>query len=359
MATLELEDIGKSFGPVQAVDRVSLRLDEGSLTGLLGPSGCGKSTLLRLIAGLEIPTAGRVRISGEDVTAAPPEDRHVGIMFQSYALFPHMSVGDNLAFPLRMRGIGSRNERTRRVEAALELVRMSGMAGRNVRQLSGGQQQRVALARAFIAEPRVLLLDEPLSNLDARLREEMQVELIELHRKLALTTVFVTHDQEEALSLADRVVLMRAGRIEQEGPPEAMYARPSTAFAADFIGAANLLSVEVIHEEGGWRAHLGQGLSVSVTAPPEAAVGPLHLMLRQEAVAVLTAPPAGVASLPATVRARVFRGANLRYVLDLGGQTLIALVPVRGGGPVPGDEVHAAWSPEEAVLLAERGEPPP
>jgi putative spermidine/putrescine transport system ATP-binding protein len=358
MATLEVEDIRKTYGPVQAVDGVTLRLDEGSFTGLLGPSGCGKSTLLRLIAGLETPTTGRVRIGGEDVTETPPEHRHVGIMFQGYALFPHMSVGDNLDFPLRMRGIGSRSERVRRVESTLDLVRMAGMAARNVRQLSGGQQQRVALARAFIAEPRVLLLDEPLSNLDARLREEMQVELIELHRKLALTTVFVTHDQEEALSLADRVVLMRAGRIEQEGPPEALYAKPSTAFAAEFIGGANLLSVEVIHEDGGWRAHFGQGLSVPVKVPPEERGGSHRLMLRQEAVEILPAPRADVASLPATVRTRVFRGASLRYVLDVAGQTLIALLPVRGGGPAPGDEVHAAWCPEDAVILAGRGELP-
>ena len=227
MADVTLTDIRKSFGPVEVLHGVSLAIAEGEFVSLLGASGCGKTTLLRTVAGLEAPTSGRVMIGGEDVTELPPERRDIAMMFQSYALLPHLSVAENVRFPLRMRRIGAREDQHERVREALETVHLGQMAERKPNQLSGGQQQRVALARAIVSKPQVLLLDEPLSNLDARLREDMQVELIEIHKRLGLTTLFVTHDQEEALSLSDRIVLINKGRIEQEGAPARIRRRDS------------------------------------------------------------------------------------------------------------------------------------
>ena len=242
MSEINLSDIHKSFGKVEVIPGVSFSVERGEFVSLLGPSGCGKTTLLRIVAGLETVSSGRVDIAGTDVTHLPPEKRDIAMMFQSYALLPHLSVAENVRFPLRMRGIGSRDEQNERVKTALDTVQLSHLGDRRARQLSGGQQQRVALARAIVSRPKVLLLDEPLSNLDARLREDMQVELIEIHKNLGLTTLFVTHDQEEALSLSDRIILIKGGRIEQEGTPAHIYAQPSTSFASQFLGSANMLS---------------------------------------------------------------------------------------------------------------------
>ena len=348
MSTVAVEKLTKRFDRLRAVDDIDLVVPEGSFTALLGPSGCGKSTLLRLVAGLERPSAGRIRIGEEDVTEIAPERRRVGMMFQSYALFPHMSVANNLAFPLRMGGTRDGAEIAKRVAWALELVRLPDIGERGIRQLSGGQQQRVALARAFIANPRVLLLDEPLSNLDARLREDMQVELIELHRELGLTTIFVTHDQEEALSLADHVVLMREGRIEQEGAPEALYARPATAFAADFIGAANLVEAQVREANGGWTAMIA-GIKVPTTAPPDGRAGRRTLMIRQEDIAI-GEPPAGRAALPARVKTRVYLGAKARYVVRAGDLVLTAITPKQTPARA-GDACTIHWDPADAAVL--------
>ena len=348
MLPVAVEGLTKAFGATVALDAVSLTFEPKSFTALLGPSGCGKSTLLRLIAGLERPTGGRIRIGAQDVTALPPERRDVGMMFQSYALFPHMSVAENVAFPLKMKG-EARGEIAGRVAEALALVRLDQMAARSVKALSGGQQQRVALARAFVARPGVLLLDEPLSNLDARLREDMQVELIELHRTLGLTTVFVTHDQEEALSIADTVVLMRAGRIEQTGTPEAIYAAPKTPFAADFIGAANLLPARVRQGEDGFVAEV-EGTLVPVRPPADGREGDYALMLRQEDIRLTDAPPAGFASLPATVRTRVYLGAGARVVVSVGARTLTLLTDKHAAAP-GGTAMHVAWDPDHARLL--------
>ncbi len=245
MSDLTLTDIRKSYGRVEVLHGIDLAIRSGEFVALLGASGCGKTTLLRIVAGLETVSAGRVEIAGREITALPPERRDIAMMFQSYALLPHLSVAENVRFPLRMRRQGSREEQAAKVEQALETVQLTTMADRRPSQLSGGQQQRVALARAIVSNPQVLLLDEPLSNLDARLREEMQVELIEIHRRLGLTTLFVTHDQDEALSLADRVVLMNQGKVEQEGTPREIYDAPATGFASSFLGAANLLPVTV------------------------------------------------------------------------------------------------------------------
>jgi len=322
MADVQLENIRKSFGRHQVLHGVSLHVASGEFVSLLGASGCGKTTLLRILAGLESVTAGTVTIGGKDVTGLPPEKRDIAMMFQSYALLPHLSVYENVRFPLRMRRIGSREEQDARVRAALETVQLGHLGDRRPRQLSGGQQQRVALARAIVSNPKVLLLDEPLSNLDARLREDMQVELIEIHKRLNLTTLFVTHDQEEALSLSDRVVLLNAGRIEQEGAPGEIYARPRTGFASTFLGSANMIDVDVVEEAGSAMARIAPGILLPLS-PGERARGAATVALRQEDI-MLSATPPGVA---ATVRTRVFLGARNRYVLTLGDRSIRVLTP--------------------------------
>jgi spermidine/putrescine transport system ATP-binding protein len=292
---VELRGVSKAFGGAAAVEFVDLSAREGEFLTLLGPSGCGKTTCLRLISGLETPDAGAVILGGQDVTALPAYRREVNQVFQSYALFPHMDVAANIAFGLRMKRV-SPGEIKRRVAAALEMVALGELAGRRPSQLSGGQCQRVALARALVCEPKVLLLDEPLSALDARLRAEVRAELRALQRRLGLTFIFVTHDQEEALTLSDRVAILRAGRIEQIGTPENVYEAPATRFVASFLGEANLLDPESI----GMR---GQGTC----------------FIRPERVRIHPEQPA--TDVPnvfaAQVADRVFQGATLALMLQL------------------------------------------
>ena len=322
MADLTLTGIRKSFGGIEVLHGIDTVIEKGSFVSLLGASGCGKTTLLRIVAGLETASAGMVQIGGQDVTGLPPEARDISMMFQSYALLPHLSVAENVRFPLRMRGIGNREEQAAKVADALETVQLSAFANRKPAQLSGGQQQRVALARAIVSTPKVLLLDEALSNLDARLREDMQLELIEIHRKLGLTTLFVTHDQDEALSLSDRVILLEGGRVAQEGAPEDIYEAPQSAYAAEFLGAANLIPVR-IGPRGTASLPDGQSLKVPDTMPE----GPATLAIRQEDL-VLSDTDAGIA---AKLKAQVFMGSRTRHVLDLGGHPLRALSLGRPG----------------------------
>ena len=324
MADVRLRNIKKSFGRVEVLHGVSLDIPSGAFISLLGASGCGKTTLLRIVAGLESVTSGSVEIDGRDVTALPPERRDIAMMFQSYALLPHLSVAENVRFPLRMRGIGTLAEQRDRVRDALETVQLGHLADRRPRQLSGGQQQRVALARAIVSRPKVLLLDEPLSNLDARLREDMHVELIEMHKRLGLTTLFVTHDQEEALSLSDRIVLINNGAVEQEDSPADIYSRPATAFASAFLGAANLIDAEVL--AGGQAARLPDGQQIALPEGAQAP-GPVTLSIRQEDIALSHADDAGGAGPVAEVGTRVYLGARNRYVLRLGDVRLRALAP--------------------------------
>ncbi len=321
MSTLTIEHVTKSFKTTQVLKGVDLEVDSGEFISLLGPSGCGKTTLLRCIAGLEAVTSGRVLIGERDVTHLPPEKRHLGMMFQSYALFPHMSVRENVRFGLRMEGKQSKKEQLEIATNALERVQMAHLADRMPTQLSGGQQQRVALARAIANTPSLLLLDEPLSNLDARLREDMQIELKELHRSLGVTTVFVTHDQEEALSLSDRIVLMNAGVIEQVGSPDEIYSTPKTAFAADFIGAANLLPAQkrgssAITSEGGF----------DIRIDASEADGDGQVMLRQEDILIAARIDEGT-PYPVEVLTRVYRGADVVYVVDFAGKHLRVIAP--------------------------------
>ncbi|HSS94606.1 MAG TPA: ATP-binding cassette domain-containing protein, partial [Candidatus Dormibacteraeota bacterium] len=240
-AALRLQGIRKNYGQVVAVAGIDLTVDEGEFFTLLGPSGSGKTTLLRLIAGFERPDGGRIELGGRDVTSLPPHLRETNTVFQDYALFPHMTVGDNIGYGLRIKGVPAA-ERRRRVERALQMVRLTGLDKRRPNQLSGGQRQRVALARAVINEPEVLLLDEPLGALDLKLRQEMQLELKRIQKEVGITFVYVTHDQEEALTMSDRVAVMANGRIEQLGPPVELYERPATEFVAGFIGISNLLT---------------------------------------------------------------------------------------------------------------------
>lgn len=336
MTKLTITSLTKEFSGTSVLKGIDITMPSGEFVSLLGPSGCGKTTLLRCIAGLESPSSGTIEIGGQDVTHLPPEKRHLGMMFQSYALFPHMSVIENVRFGLRMSGEKPKAEQKVLALRALERVQMDHLASRSPAQLSGGQQQRVALARAIAFEPRVLLLDEPLSNLDARLREDMQIELKELHRTLGLTTVFVTHDQEEAMSLSDRIVLMNRGVVEQEGAPADLYGSPRTPFAADFIGAANLLPAERV----GNRATLA-GADVHVPLSADGADGAGSVMLRQEDLHLAPAPFEG-APVPVEIVARVYRGADLVYVVELGGQRVRVVRP-RHEGVLPEGPAALGW----------------
>ncbi|MBL8337839.1 MAG: ABC transporter ATP-binding protein, partial [Rhodoferax sp.] len=250
MANVRLQAIQKSFGSTAVIHGVSLDIASGEFVSLLGASGCGKTTLLRIVAGLESVSAGTVEIDGRDVTGLPPEQRDIAMMFQSYALLPHLSVAENVRFPLRMRGLGSREEQQARVRTALDTVQLTHLAERRPSQLSGGQQQRVALARTIVVEPQVLLLDEPLSNLDKTLRVQMRQELLAMQRRLGLTTIFVTHDQEEAMTTADRMAVLDKGVVQQVGAPATLYDYPVNAFVANFVGTMNLLPGRVRERAG-------------------------------------------------------------------------------------------------------------
>lgn len=346
MADLVISGLRKEFGSSVALSEITLDVASGTFMSLLGPSGCGKSTLLRCIAGLETVTRGDIFIGNENVTALPPEKRRLGMMFQSYALFPHMSVLENVRFPLRMAGDGSKSEQLERAMAALERVQMGHLAARKPKQLSGGQQQRVALARAIVSQPRILLLDEPLSNLDARLREDMQIELLELHRELGLTTVFVTHDQDEAMSLSDLVVLMNVGRVQQVGTPEEIYGTPKTVFAADFLGAANLLPGVAIAPG---TAQLAGGHEVRVPDNDFPAGSDLVLGLRQEDLR-LNDESGDDNAVPVEVVAPVFRGAEVQYVVSYGEQR-IRLIAGKRGPIIPAGPARLSWRTADSFVL--------
>jgi spermidine/putrescine ABC transporter ATP-binding subunit len=349
VSELELHGVRKAFGRTVAVAGIDLAVQRAELVGLLGPSGCGKTTTLRIVAGFERPDQGEVVIRGRSVTGLPAHRRDIGIVFQSYALFPHMTVFQNVAYGLRVRGL-PRHEIGSRVASALDLVHLRELEHRYPRQLSGGQQQRVALARAVVIRPTVLLLDEPLSNLDARLRQEMRSEIRRLQRRLEIATIFVTHDQEEALSMADRIVVMNAGRVEQIGTAEEIYTRPRTRFVAEFIGTCNFLPGQVVSvAEDRFRVRTGD-LEVTVaddgTAPDPGTRGTLSV--RPEVIRILgtgESPPAGTNVADGEVREITYLGAFRHYRVALsGGQELIVYQQSSGGPPAPeGTRVRVAW----------------
>ncbi|MEX2322914.1 MAG: ABC transporter ATP-binding protein [Acidimicrobiia bacterium] len=312
---VRLDGVEKRFGDVIAVDRVDLVIEDGEFFSLLGPSGCGKTTTLRMIAGLEFPTAGALEIFGEDMGLRPPNKRPVNTVFQSYALFPHRTVARNIAFGLEMQKV-PRSEVDERVARAIELVRLDGMEGRRPDQLSGGQQQRVALARALVNEPKVLLLDEPLGALDLKLRQAMQFELKELQERVGITFIYVTHDQEEALTMSDRIGVMHDGRLLQVGTPEEIYEHPSTRFVADFIGETNFLGAT---SDGSERVILEGGTAIAVVGAPAGAGRTVTVAIRPEKIGLHTAgeePETGFNALPGRVRRRVYQGDAITYEVD-------------------------------------------
>jgi putative spermidine/putrescine transport system ATP-binding protein len=344
MNDLSLQGVTKRFGQTAAVDDVSLDIPAGRFVCLLGPSGCGKTTLLRLVAGLEEPSAGRILVGGRDQTQVPTHKRGIGMVFQSLALFPHLSVGDNVAYPLSVRG-ASRTERRARAEELLKLVQLPGMADRRIHQLSGGQRQRVAIARGLAIDPALFLLDEPLSALDANLREHMQIELRQLQTRLGVTTLVVTHDQKEALTMADLVVVMDRGRVQQVGPPMEVYRDPANAFVAGFIGSSNLLPGHLLDastlEVSGHRLALGPGDRVK-TAP-----GAALLSVRPEDVRL------AAGGLPARVTFVRDLGESVQLVMDHAGREVTALFSPRERPEVAlGDMVGLDFTPGRRVVLA-------
>ena len=356
MAEVTVSGVSKSFGADKAVDEVTIHFADGGFYALLGPSGSGKTTLLRMVAGFEFPDAGRITIAGEPVENLPVERREIGMVFQNYALFPNMSVFNNVAFGLAVRGT-ERSETRTRVGEALELVQLTGLDRRRPHQLSGGQRQRVALARALVTRPRVLLLDEPLSALDKSLRVEMQVELKRIQRDVAITTLFVTHDQEEALTLSDRVGILNEGRLIQEGPPHDIYERPETAFTARFLGDANLFTGTAragqIELPDGTRLASAQPLGADGAAVTLAVRREKILLEAADSTADSAAPPQGVNAISARVTRHIFAGSSLTYLVDWGGERLKVFVQNRTGEVVPeGAEVRLTWSPGDTVVVA-------
>ena len=354
MATLDISGLSKRFGGFTAVDDFAITIEHGAFVSLLGPSGCGKSTILRMVAGLLEPDAGIIRIGGEDVTWRPVHKRNIGLVFQSYALFPHMSVFENVAFGLRRRGM-EEAAIAARVGEALELVRLSGLERRLPRELSGGQQQRVALARAIAPQPALLLLDEPLSNLDAKLRDTMRFELRRLQQELAITTVFVTHDQEEALTMSDRICVLSAGILQQIGTPREIYDRPATAFVADFFGRSNGFDGRVTATGQGGRVALADGLELATAhLPPGATAGdPVRVTIRQESVSI--APDATAPGLDGTMDLVSFAGSTAQFLVRLpGGIELNAEARIRRGHDLPqaGQAIRVAIAPEDVIVMA-------
>ncbi len=354
MAAVELAHLTKRYGGVVALHDLSLSVADGELMCLLGPSGCGKTTTLRAIAGFEASESGSIKIGGADVSRVPAQRRDIGVVFQSYALFPHMTVDENVGFGLKMRR-RPRAEIETAVREALRIVRLDDVGQRLPRQLSGGQQQRVALARAIAIRPRLLLLDEPLSNLDAKLRDEMREEIRRIQRAVGITTIFVTHDQLEALALADRMAVMDRGRVVQVGTPTEIYERPSHEFVAAFIGQANLLRGRVIASDGSTvRLETAGGLAVvgagAGLAPGNAAIA----VVKAERVALAAAPPPDPTNaFAARVETRTYLGANLVFGVLAGGERLTAIRPTDPAAPphAPGATVIAHWRVRDCLVL--------
>ncbi len=349
MARLQLQNVTKRYGDFHAVRDVTLDVPDGEFLVLLGPSGCGKTTTLRIIAGFVEATAGVVVLGGRDVTTLPPWKRNAGLVFQNYALFPHLTVAENVAFGLEMRKV-AKPEIAPRVAEALRLVRLGHLGDRLPRQLSGGQQQRVALARALVFKPDVLLLDEPLSNLDAKLRQEVRIEIRQLTRQLGLTTIMVTHDQEEALTMADRLVVMNDGSVRQLGTQRDLYERPADRFVAGFVGRSTFLEGSV-ETSGTFRTDGGLDIKC-----PNGSVGPASLALRPERISLGTAPLPGLDNqLPGVVDFVSYLGANIDVHVRLPSkERVIVQIPNREDGLTlkTGDSVHVGWAASTGALFA-------
>jgi putative spermidine/putrescine transport system ATP-binding protein/spermidine/putrescine transport system ATP-binding protein len=356
VTNVKINSVAKSYGQVSVLSDITTQFPEGSFTSLLGPSGSGKTTLLRIVAGFVTPDSGTVSIGSRDVTNVPVWARNIGMVFQSYALFPHMTVRENVAFGLARRGIRGAEARSQ-IDRALEMVRLPGFGDRKPKQLSGGQQQRVALARALVIQPSVLLLDEPLSALDRRLRQEMQVELKRIQRETGLTTVFVTHDQEEALALSDQVAILDRGQIVQMGVPMDIYEKPTTRFAAEFLGDTNFLtgtvSARIVTLSDGTAIRLADvevaptdGQSVTLAVRPE----------KIRIVEGVTDAESGLNRLLARVTAVIYAGAALTYVLTASDGTPIKIFAQNTTGMIipEGAQVTLTWEPKHTILLQDQ-----
>ena len=356
-ASIEIAGVSKIYdGGVRAVDAVAMDIRQGEFFSLLGPSGCGKTTTLRMIAGFETPSSGAIRVDGADITHVPAHKRDMGMVFQNYALFPHRTVAENVAFGLRMRGQDNASIASK-VKSALAMVELSGLEDRKPAQLSGGQQQRVALARAIVIAPRVLLCDEPLGALDKKLRQQMQFELKQLQKKLGLTLVFVTHDQEEALAMSDRIAVMNGGRVEQVGTPTEIYNQPTTRFVADFIGDTNIFCGE--RTTTSTVLDVGKGLTLTLPPPVDAqATGVLSVALRPEKIRLSsrddTADGPSCSTAHGIVENTNFLGGAVLYRVTLeGGHRVLVQQPNAGTSRlfVPGNAVKLGWTPTDLVVL--------
>ncbi len=351
MARVELSAIRKMFGRFVAVHGADVVFEEGSFTTLLGPSGCGKTTILRMVSGLESPTSGDILIGGKRINDVPIHKRNLGLVFQNYALFPHRTIAENIAFGLKYRDV-SKTDAAAKVREALDIVRLPGVEERYPSQLSGGQQQRIALARAIVIEPDVLLLDEPLSALDANLREEMRVELKAIQDRIGVTTIFVTHDQSEALAMSDKIIVMSAGRIEQTGTPEEVYNRPASEFVAGFLGASNLLDARVIGREAGHvmveTAEFGHTRVPLTQAMTLGDATQARLMIRAEKLLLV---PSGQAPFEAVVEAIDYQGQLARYFLRIGDTKVQAVNMIDGAPFGVGETVSLDFNPDACAVL--------
>jgi len=352
----ELRNVTLSYGNFTAVKNVSLSIDKGSFVTLLGPSGCGKTTILRSLAGLVSPTSGEIHIAGRKVNDVPIHQRNIGLVFQNYALFPHKTIYDNVAFGLKYRGV-AKDEIARRVTRALEIVRLPGVERKVPSELSGGQQQRIALARAIVISPDLLLLDEPLSALDANLREEMRTEIKTIQREVGITTIFVTHDQEEALAMSDRIVVMNHGVVEQSGTPEEVYNSPASRYVASFLGQSNLLEGKVRSIKTGV-AHIDVdgGPRISCEAPASVKTGDtVTAVVRAQKIAIGGKPGKGANVLKGQVVTSSYLGGTASYLVEVEGKRMQAINPIAGKVYREGEDVAVAFDPADCVLLDQAG----
>ena len=358
---VRLVDVVKKFGDVAAVDHIDLEVHDGEFFSLLGPSGCGKTTTLRMIGGFEEPTSGLIELHGQDVTWLPPYRRNVNTVFQNYALFPHLTIYENVAFGLRRKKVKD-GEVKRRVGEMLALVELAGFEKRRPTQVSGGQAQRIALARALINRPSVLLLDEPLGALDLKLRKQMQLELKRIQQEVGITFIYVTHDQEEAMTMSDRIAVMNRGRYEQLADPETLYERPATRFVAGFLGISNLLRGSVVERSDGHVAvRLGEDAVVRIPAAAANASESIEVGVRPEKIRMYGLdhePPAGMNVLAGTVRDASYLGVSTQYVVETRGGGRLTVYEqnvertLHGSLYRPGDDVRLAWSPDHSFAVA-------
>ena len=355
-ASLTLRKVSKHYGALRAADEVELEVREGEFVTFLGPSGSGKTTTLQIVAGFTKPTSGEVLIDGELVTA-PPHKRDIGMVFQNYALFPHMTAADNVGYPLKVRRVG-KEERRRRVDEALDMVGLADFGGRHPNQLSGGQQQRVAVARALVFRPRIVLLDEPLGALDKKLREHLQLEIKRIQHELGITMVYVTHDQEEALVMSDRIAVFNKGRIQQIGTTEEIYERPASLFVADFIGDSNIFEGSLKDNDGTRCIASGEfRFEIPADASPRVGDGPVALVVRPERLRILgpeAQPRIGENAVEAVVEDVIYLGNERRYTLvTAGGHKLVGRhqVGVSVAAPLVGTKVLAAWRVEDSIVV--------